>query len=66
MNCHKMFKAHSILASHRSSYSQTLFQIGLLKNFAIFTEKRLRWSPFLIFLRRDSKTGVFLCILQNL
>ena len=46
---------------------------GVFKNFAIFTGKQLSWSLFLIklqvggpatSLKRDSNTGVFLCILQ--
>ena len=45
-----------------------------LKNFAIFTGKQLCWSLFLIklqafrlatLLKRDSNTGVFLCILRS-
>ena len=32
----------------RSSRSQMFFKIGVLKNFAIFTGKHLRWSLFLI------------------
>ena len=44
-------------------------KIGALKNFAIFIEKQLCWSLFLItsqafrpvtLLKRDSNTGVFL------
>ena len=47
----------------------------LLKNFAIFTGKQLCWRLFLIklqafspetLLKRDSNTGVFLCILRIL
>ena len=50
------------------------FNIVLLKNFAIFTGKQLCWSLFLIklqafrlatLLKRDSNTGVFLCILRS-
>ena len=50
------------------------FKIGALKIFAIYTRKHLCWSLFLIklhawrlatLLKRDSKTGVFLWILQN-
>ena len=46
-----------------------LVKKGVLKNFANFTEKHLRWSLFLIkrhdfwlatSLKRDSNTGVFL------
>ena len=32
----------------RSSCSQMFLKKGVLKKFAIFTEKRLRWSLFLI------------------
>ena len=51
-----------------------VLQSGVLKNFAIFTEKHLRWSPFLakleafrpvILLKRDSSIGVFLYMLRN-
>ena len=41
-----------------------LFEIGVLKNFTIFTEKHRCWGLFLIkletLLKRGSKTGVFL------
>ena len=43
----------------------------VLKNFVIFTGKYLCWSHFLIklqaasLLKRDSNTGVFLCMLRN-
>ena len=49
--------------------------IGVFKNFAMLTGKHLYWSLFLIklqawkhapLLKRDSNTGVFLWILQNL
>ena len=33
---------------YRSSRSQMFFKIGVLKNFAIFAEKHLCWSLFLI------------------
>ena len=38
---------------------------SVLKNFAIFTGKHQCWSIFLILLKRDSNTGVFLWILRN-
>ena len=49
------------------------FEIGVLRNFAIFTEKHLCWSLFLIkllafqatLLKRDSNTGIFQWTLQN-
>ena len=56
------------LSANRGSHSQMFFKIGILRTFAIFTEKRLRWSLFLIklqtwrpktLLKRDSNTGVF-------
>ena len=59
----------------RSSYSQMFFEIGVLKNFAIFTGKYLCWTLFLIklqafrpanLLKRSSNTVVFLWILRNL
>ena len=59
---------------HRSSRRQILFQIGVLKNFAIFTGKHLCWSLFLIklqdwnpatLIKGDSNTGVFLWKLRN-
>ena len=52
----------------RRSYSQIFFTISVLKNFANFTGKYLRWSLFYLscwpedlqILKRDSNTGVFL------
>ena len=53
----------------RSSCSQMLFKIDILKNFANFTVKHLCWSPFLIKLqvfrpatelKRDSNRDFFL------
>ena len=53
---------------HRSSHSQMFFKIIVLKNFAIFAEKLLCWSFFLIkfhvwrpttLLKRDSTTQMF-------
>ena len=50
------------------------YKKAVLKNFAIFTGKQLCWSLFLIklqafrlatLLKRDSNTGVFLCILRS-
>ena len=37
-----------LVSINRSSRSQMFFKIGVLKNFAIFTGKHLRWSLFLI------------------
>ena len=45
----------------KSSHSQMIFTIGVLKHFAIFTRKHLCWSYFLIkSLKRDSNIDVFL------
>ena len=55
----------------RSSCWQIFTKKSVLKNFAIFTGKRLCWSPFLrklkpaSLLKGDSNTNVFLWILQN-
>ena len=43
---------------------------GVFKNFVIFTGKHLWWSLFLIksqagLLKKESNTGVFLCMLGN-
>ena len=40
--------------------SQVFFLKGVLKNFAIFTGKHLRYSLFLIKLQAHSNTGIFL------
>ena len=39
-----------VMATSRSSRLQMFFKMGVLKNFAIFKGKQLRWSLFLIFL----------------
>ena len=53
----------------RNSRSQMFFKIGVLKNFANFTRKQLRWNLFLVklkalspetLLKKDSNTGVSL------
>ena len=53
----------------KSSRSQMIFKIGVLKHYAIFTRKYLCWSYFLIklqawrptiLLKRDSNTDIFL------
>ena len=58
----------------RSSHQRGSVKISVIKNFAIFTGKRLCWSLFLIklqafrsatLIRKDSNTDVFLWILQN-
>ena len=58
----------------RSSCSQILIKINVLKNFAIFRGKHLCWSLILgklqvlkpaSLLERDSNTGAFLWILRN-
>ena len=45
----------------RRSSSQMYFRIGVLKNFAMFTEKYLRWSFFLINMQvlRPARTPFF-------
>ena len=55
------------IASHkpRSVQQRCSRKKSVLKNFAIFTGKHQCWSIFLILLKRDSNTGVFLWILQN-
>ena len=35
-----------VINKYRSSYSQMFFKIAALKNFAIFTGKKQRWSFF--------------------
>ena len=63
------------LRTLKSSRSQMFFRIGVHKNFAIFKEKHLSWSLFLIklqtssptaLLKRDYNSGIFLWILQNI
>ena len=55
--------------------TQMFFKTDVLKNFEIFTRKRLCWSVFLIklqalrpahVLKRDSKTGAFVNIAKFL
>ena len=57
------------IKTSRSSRSLVFFEIGFLKNFAIFTGKHLCWSLFAwrsaTLLKRHSNTGVFLWILGN-
>ena len=74
-----MFLAQTKTKNHkciifRSSRSQMLFKVSVLKIFANFTGKHLRWSLFLIksrdgrsatLLKRDPSTGVFLWNLRN-
>ena len=45
-NCNGILRSMEI--NCRSSRSQSFFKIGVLKNFAIFTGKRLCWSLFFI------------------
>ena len=58
----------------RSSHQRGSVKTSVIKNFAIFTGKRLCWSLFLIklqafrsatLIRKDSNTDVFFWILQN-
>ena len=62
------------LWTNRSSRSEMFFEIGVLKNSALFTGKHLCWSLFLMNLwafmsvtlwKRDFNTGVFYWILRN-
>ena len=49
--------------SSEAAVSQMFFKGDVLKNFVIFTRKRLSWSLFrrpATLLKRDSNTGVFL------
>ena len=55
-------------SSSRSRHSQMFFKIGVLKDFALFTGKKLCWSLFLTnfqawrpatLLKRDSSIGIF-------
>ena len=50
---------------HRTSRSQMFFKIVVRKNFANFTGKHLCWSRPVVFLKRDSNTGIFLWNLLN-
>ena len=47
----------------RSSRSQMIFEIAVLKNFVVFTGKHLCWSPFrpATLLKKESPTQVFSC-----
>ena len=49
------------ITKDRSSRCQIFFKLGILKNFAIFTRKHLRWSLFLIKLQAFTLTQVFSC-----
>ena len=58
----------------RGSRLQMFFKVGVLKSYAIFAGKHLRWSLFLInlqsfgpatLLKRNSDKGAFLWILQK-
>ena len=53
------------MTHYRSSHTQVFFKIGVLKIFAIFTEKNLRWSLFLIKAVNSIKKRLFLGIMQN-
>ena len=62
------------VAFAEAAVSSRFFKIGVLKNFAIFTEKYLCYCLFLtilqasrptVFLKRDFNTGFFLWMLQN-
>ena len=68
------YRRNRLTCSSRSSRSQMLFKIDVLKNFENFTGKQLWLSHFLIklqvwrpatSLKRDSSTGIFLWNLPN-
>ena len=62
--CGTSLTCNSFGAHHLQKQPPVVFyEKALLKNFAIFTGKRLCWSPTL--LKGISSTGVFLAILQN-
>ena len=70
----KVLNQHFLKSLHVTSHTQMFFKIGVLRNIAIFTEKHLCWSLFLIKLqalraatlfKTDFSTGVFLWILRN-
>ena len=72
--CHKIFKPLQSgvkILKTRSSHQRCSIKKAILKNFVIFTGKRLCWSLFLTSYRPvtlwkgDSTTGIFLWILQN-
>ena len=54
---------YSLPTHGRSSHSQIVFKIGVLKNVAIYTGKHLCWSLFLIksqaFTKRETPTQIF-------
>ena len=71
--CTRLFSCKKMTKS-RSSRSQMFFKKGVVKNFAIFSGKYLRWSLSLMKLlcwrpvtlwKRDCNTGVFLWIMRN-
>ena len=79
--CHTIFINFKVMyhklkkcLNSRSSHQSCSIEKAVFKNFAMFTGKHLCWSLLLIelhasrpatFLKRDSSTAVFLCILQN-
>ena len=56
---------HNTVNTFRGGHRRCSIKKVILENFAILTEKHLCWSLFLIFIERDSTTGVFPLILRN-
>ena len=54
-----MFSFYLYLYLHRSSRSQIFFRIVVLKNFAYFTGKHLRWSEACSFIKKGIQHGCF-------
>ena len=68
-----LFTSLYLTSVHKQQF-KVFFKIGVLKYFAVLTEKHLRSDLFLVkfqtfrsasFLRRDCNTGVFLWILRD-
>ena len=75
LSCHVRVYLHIILWVRVQLQSLSHWRCSIkkaaLKNLLIFTGKQLCWSPYLIklqackLLKRDSNTGIFLCVLEN-
>ena len=55
----------NVMFRFRISLLQTLFKIGVLKNFANFTGKHLFWSLFLIKLQVSCRSAISIIKLQR-
>ena len=55
----------NVMFRFRISLLQTLFKIGVLKNFANFTGKHLFWSLFLIKLQVSCRSAISIIKLQS-